>query len=70
MKEINEKDLEKASGGFRNGDGTTGHKSSYVCDKYEKKSGAIFPFACCGSCSHGKEKLGGMVTFTCELGVE
>ena len=70
MKEINEKDLEKATGGFRNGDGTTGHESTYLCDKYEQKSGAYIPVRCCGSCVHGREKFGGKVTYTCELGVE
>lgn len=68
--EISEKDLEQAAGGFRNGDGTTGHESTYLCDKYEQKSGAYIPVRCCGSCVHGREKFGGKVTYTCELGVE
>ncbi len=71
MSEINDKELEMATGGVEHRiDGTTLHIETYCCDKYEGKGG-YNPFTFCGNCAHGQRlSRGRSGDIICELGVE
>lgn len=65
MKEIDEKDLEKASGG--NDSQRPLHPYTYGCDKYEKGNGGLS--GTCHSCVHGEKKGTLGLSYYCNIGV-
>ena len=69
MKEINEKDLEKTSGGKREIHDGSLHDQFSRCDKFEKASGpkGDFMIDCCLNCAHSRAYGGSSADCICDL---
>ena len=69
MKEINEKDLEKTSGGKREIYDGPLHDQFSRCDKFEKASGSKgdFMIDCCLNCAHSRAYGGSSADCICDL---
>ena len=69
MKEINEKDLEKTSGGKREIYHGPAHDQMSRCDKFEKASGpkGNFMIDCCLNCAHGETSNSDTTKCICDL---